>query len=113
MYVMTNDGKLFSGELTNWLIDEVGFKQSQFQMYLYYKYAPDGSMLVVLAYVDDCVFWYTYEELVNWFVDTLGKRFHVNFLGYAHLFSLVSHNSRTIQFQWTKIDMPQLLCQNI
>ena len=29
MYGMTNDGKLFSDELTNWLIDEVGFKQSQ------------------------------------------------------------------------------------
>ena len=28
-----------------------------------YKYAPDGSKLVVLSYVDECVYWYTYEEL--------------------------------------------------
>ena len=55
-------------------------------MSIYYKYAPDGSKIVVLAYVDDCVYWYTSEVLVKWFVDNLGKRFHVNFLGYAHWF---------------------------
>ena len=41
---------------------------------------------MVLSYVDDCVYWYTNEDLGKWFVDTLGKRFHVNFLGYAHWF---------------------------
>ena len=55
-------------------------------MSIYYKYAPDGSNIVVLSYVDDCVYWYTNEDLGKWFVDTLGKRFHVNFLGYAHWF---------------------------
>ena len=49
-------------------------------MSVYYKYAPYGYKLVVLSYVDDCVYCYTYEELINWFVDTLGKIFHVNFL---------------------------------
>ena len=34
----------------------------------------------------DCIYWYTYEELGNWFVGTLGNRFHVNFLGYSHWF---------------------------
>ena len=47
---------------------------------------PYGSKIVVLSYVDDCVYWYTNEYLVKLFVDTLGKRFHVNFLGYAHWF---------------------------
>ena len=55
-------------------------------MYIYYKYAPDGSKIVVLYYVDDCVYWYNNEYLGEWFVDALGKRFHVNFLGYAHWF---------------------------
>ena len=55
-------------------------------MSIYYKYAPDGSKIVVLSYVDDCVSWYTNEDLGKWFVDTLGKRFHLNFLGYAHWF---------------------------
>ena len=53
---MTNYGKLFSDELTNWLIDEAGFNQSTCQMYIYYKYAPYGSKLFVLYYVDDCVY---------------------------------------------------------
>ena len=55
-------------------------------MSIYYKYAPDGSKIVVLSYVDDCVYWYTNEDPGKWFVDTLGKRFHVNFLGYEHWF---------------------------
>ena len=36
--------------------------------------------------VDDCIYWYTNEYPGKWFVDTLGKRFHVKFLGYAHWF---------------------------
>ena len=83
MYGMTNSGKLFADELTEWLL-EAGFIQSQCQMSIYYKYAPYGSKMVVLSYVDDCVYWYTTEDIGNWFVDTLGNIFHVNFFGYSH-----------------------------
>ena len=55
-------------------------------MYIYYKYAPDESKTSVLSDVDDCVYWYTNEDIGKWFVYTLGKRFHVNFLGFAHWF---------------------------
>ena len=55
-------------------------------MSIYYKYAPDASKKSFLSYVDDCVYWYTNEDLGKWFVDTLGKRFHVNLLGYSHWF---------------------------
>ena len=82
---MTNSGKLFAGELTEWLL-EAGFIQSQIQISIYYRYAPDGSKIVDLSYVDDFFYWYTNEDLRKWFVDTLGNRFHVNFLGYAHWF---------------------------
>ena len=82
---MTNSGKLFADDLTEWLIEE-GFVQSQCHMSIYYKYAPDGSKIVVLSYVDDCVYWYTNEDLGKWFVDTLGKIFHVKFLVFAHWF---------------------------
>ena len=71
MYGMTNSGKLSSNELTEWLL-EAGFIPFQCQMSIYYKYAPDGSKIVVLSYVDDCVYWYTYEDLGKWFADTLG-----------------------------------------
>ena len=53
-------------------------------MSIYYKYAPDGSKIVVLSYVDECVYWYTNEDLGKWFVDTLGKILRVNFLGFAY-----------------------------
>ena len=84
MYGITNSVKLFSGELNNWLIYDTVFKQSQFQISIYYKYAPGGSNLVVLSYFDDCLYWYTYEELVKCFMDSFGKIFHVKLLGYSH-----------------------------
>ena len=84
MYGMTNNGKIFPDEITNWVIYVAGFKQPTCKMSIYYKYAPNGSNIVVLSYVDECVFWYTSEEIGKWFLDTFGKRFHVNFLGYVH-----------------------------
>ena len=45
--------------------------------------------LFFLSYVDDCFYWYTNEDPGKWFVDILGNRFHVNFLGYAHWFMLI------------------------
>ena len=41
MYGMTNSGNLFVDELIYWLINESGFKKSQFQMSIYYNYVPD------------------------------------------------------------------------
>ena len=79
MYGMTNSGKLFADELTEWSLEE-GFIQSQCQMSIYYKYAPYGSRMFVLSYVDGCVYWYTNEDIGKWFVDTLGKRFREKFL---------------------------------
>ena len=43
-------------------------------------------LFFVISCADDFIYWYTYEAPGKWFVDTLGKRFHVNFLGYAHWF---------------------------
>ena len=52
-------------------------------MYIYYKYAPYGTNIFVLSYFDDYVHWYTSKPLGKWFVDNLGKIFHVNFFGYS------------------------------
>ena len=84
MYGMNHSGNLFSDELTNLLIYRAGLNQSQYQMPIYYKYTLDGSNLILLSYVDECVHLYTYEELGKWFMDTLGKIFHVKFLLYAN-----------------------------
>ena len=61
-------------------------------MSVYCKYSADGSKLVGLSYVDNCLYWYTSEELGKWFWDTLEKRFHVNFIGYSHwfMYSIIS-----------------------
>ena len=83
MYGMTNSLKLFSDELTEWL-PEAGFIKYQCQMSIYYNYAQYESTIVVLSYFDECVYWYTSEAIGKWFVDTLGKILHINFLGYAH-----------------------------
>ena len=82
---ITNYGELFADELTDWLL-ESGFIQSKFQMSIYYNYSPDGTYIVVLSYVDDCLYWYASEALGKWFVDALGKIFHVNLLGCVHWF---------------------------
>ena len=58
-------------------------------MSIYYNYSPDGLNVVVLSYVDYFVYWYTSEDIVKCFVNTLGKIFHVNFLRYAHWFMLI------------------------
>ena len=55
-------------------------------MSIYYKYAPDEKKIDVLSYIDDCVYWYTYEYIGKWFVDTLRKIFRVKLLGYSHWF---------------------------
>ena len=59
MYGMTNSGKLFYDGLIEWLL-EAGCIQSKFHMSIYDKYEPDESKIVVLFYVDDCVYWYIY-----------------------------------------------------
>ena len=58
MYGMTNSGKLFSDKITNLMIYESVINQSKYQMSVYYKYETNGNKLVVLSYVDDCVYIY-------------------------------------------------------
>ena len=48
MYRMITSGNSFTGELTYWLL-ETGFIQYQYQMSIYYNYAPNGTKIVVLS----------------------------------------------------------------
>ena len=47
MYGMSNSKKLLSNELIDWLAHESGFKTSQCQMSIYYKYAPDEKHFIL------------------------------------------------------------------
>ena len=51
MYGINNSVNLFSDELTEWLLGS-GFIKYQCQMSIYYKYAPYGTNIVVLSYVE-------------------------------------------------------------
>ena len=62
MYGMTKSGKLFTDELTEWLL-EAGFIQYHCQKCIYYKYTPDGSKIIVLYYVDYWFYMYTSEGI--------------------------------------------------
>ena len=59
-------------------------------MSIYYNYAPDGTQIVVLSYVDDFVYWYTSEALGKLFVYTIVNRLRVNFLGFSNCFMSIS-----------------------
>ena len=72
-------------------------------MSIYYKYAPDGSKIVVLYYVHECVHWYTSEAIGNWFGVILGNIVHVNFFGYVHWFMSI----RTSQMKDHSISVDQ------
>ena len=43
----------------------------------------------MLSYFYEFLYWYKYEEPRNWFVDIIGKIFHVNFLGYKNWFTSI------------------------
>ena len=72
-------------------------------MSIYYKYAPDGTKIVVLSYVDHCIYWYTSEALGKWFVDALGNIVHVNFMVYSYWFMPI----RISQMKYHSISVDQ------
>ena len=75
-------------------------------MSIYYKYALDGSKMVVLSYIDDCVYWYKSEAIGKWFVDTLRQKLFVSFLLYAHWFMSI----RISQTKYHSIYVDQAIC---
>ena len=52
IYGITNYVRLSANELIELLI-ESGFVKSQYQMYIYYNYVPDGTYIFVLSCVND------------------------------------------------------------
>ena len=87
MYGMTNYGKLFADEWTEWL-PEAGFVQSQCQVSIYYKSALDGSN------------WFSYIMLMT---VSIGIRMKILEFG---LFILWERDS-----MWTSWDMHIGSCQ--
>ena len=97
VYGMTNSGKLFSDGLTEWLL-ESGFIKSQLKIYIYYKYARYETKVVLLSYVEYCVYWYISETIGKCFVEILVKIFNVNFLGCACLFMSIKVSHMKVHY---------------
>ena len=82
-------------------------------MSIYYKYAPYGSNIVLLSYVDDCVYWNTSKAPENglWIIkgrDSMWTSWGIH-IGSCQSECLIW---RIIPFLWIRIDMPPLLLQN-
>ena len=80
MYGMTNSGKLFGDEFTEWSL-EAGLIQYQCQMSIYYKYAPDGTIFLSYIMLMTVSIGMILKLLENGFGILYEKIFHVNFLG--------------------------------
>ena len=112
LYAMPKYEHLFADKLTYLLINEVGFKNTNFGCLSIISTLQMGKIrsrwekIVVLSYVDYFIYWYTSEAPGKQFVDTLGKILHVNFLVF---FTLVYVNPylpgerpfRFIMHAWT------------
>jgi len=83
MYGMTYSGKYWFQELREWLVDE-GFKQSIICPCLFSKVFTDKSIVKLLDYVDDMLYFGTSEATLKPFCDSLTSRFDVEMLGQAY-----------------------------
>ena len=88
---------VWRSQCMEWTILEIYFlMNSPVGWYMNQASNSQGSSVCILQVCNICIqvscvilswwlcWWYTYEELVKWFVDTLGKILHAKFLGYTH-----------------------------
>ena len=103
---------LFADKLTYLLINEVGFKNTNFGCLSIISTLQMGKIrsrwgkIVVLSYVDYFIYWYTSEAPGKQFVDTLGKILHVNFLVFSHWFMSI----RIYQVKDHSVSVDQARC---
>ena len=54
-------------------------------MSIYYKYSPEEKNIVVLSYVDDCVYWYTSDAIGNFVCGYFRKEITCELIGICTL----------------------------
>lgn len=82
MYGMTQSGKNWYLELHEYLIS-AGFQQSQVIKCYYWKKFPDGSVVKLLDYVDDMLYFGTSTDTLKQFEAELKARFDLDIMGQA------------------------------
>ena len=80
---MTLRGKFWYQELQGWLLEN-GFKQSTVIPCLFWKVFPDDSIVYLLDYVDDCLYFGKNNNMVMLFEEEISLRFDLKLLGQAH-----------------------------
>ena len=108
MYGMMYSGKYWFQELREWLVNE-GFKQRKTRPCLFWKVFPDGSVVKLLDYVNDILYFSTPDTTLKIFWGNLTSRFDVKMLGQAHWY-LSMWISQDSDFS---ITIDQLYCRSI
>ena len=83
MYGMTLSGKYWYQDCRDWLIS-VGLIECPTCLVLFCRKEKDGSMLWVIIYIDDFLYFGTTEITQKKFESEFGTRFSVEFQGLAH-----------------------------
>ena len=83
MYGQTVSGRNWYLELDEWLVKQFGFKRSPNCPAMYVKRMKDGSMLRILNYVDDMLYFCENQAHIKEFEKLIAARFAVEFKGQA------------------------------
>jgi hypothetical protein len=83
MYGMMYSGKYWFEELQDWL-QENGYVQCSSCLALFVKEDGKGSIIKLLDYIDDMIYFSNLEDMLNTFKSSLAAHFNVEFMGHVH-----------------------------
>jgi len=83
MYGMTLSGKFWYQDLLEFLVS-MGFLQSTVICCLFYQKYSDGSVIFILNYVDDMLYYGTSDQTLLGFEMKLSERFNLELKGQVH-----------------------------
>jgi hypothetical protein len=83
LYGMTLSGKYWYQDLMEFLVS-IGFIQSTVIRCLFFKKFPDGSVIFLLNYVDDMLYYGNSDDTLLIFETKLSERFNLETKGQAH-----------------------------
>jgi hypothetical protein len=83
LYGMTLSGKYWYQDLMEFLVS-IGFTQSTVIRCLFFQRYPDGSVIFLLNYVDDMLYYGTSDNTLLAFETKLSERFNLETKGQAH-----------------------------
>mmetsp|Transcript_52905 Transcript_52905/g.158373 ORF Transcript_52905/g.158373 Transcript_52905/m.158373 type:complete len:126 (+) Transcript_52905:322-699(+) len=74
---VTASRKIFTDDLTDWLVNDMGFAQLTCQGSMCHKTIDDDACIVALSCMNDCACCHASEELRRWFIEKVKNKFNV------------------------------------